>query len=418
VNDIRRERNRARRGLPKRKRPVTTRRRMRDGTHRGPSASLSATRPDLALLVYDLRGSGVVRNVLRIARAASNAGLATEIWVVSASGAMAETVPPGVKLRVLGSVGERLGRTPGSALAVRRMAAAIRVWRPRLLFSAGNQIHAFATSAWRLAGAPRDTRFMGRASNAVIGRTRDWRAAARPFERYQYGSMARIVAVAPELAADLTEHLGIEPKRVVTIPNGVVLPALDQDRPLPHPWLAPGEPPLVIGMGRLARQKNFALLIDALAIVRRSHVARLAILGEGAEHAKLAAQAARLGIARDVLLPGFVADPVAWLMRSPLFVLSSRWEGNSNALLEALACGCAVVATDIPSGPGSVLGGGEFGALVPPDNAAALAAAIATALDHPPPRERQRGRAAQFSADAAMEAYLALFREELARLSD
>lgn len=389
---------------------------MRDGTHRGPSAP-HTQRADLALLVYDLRGSGVVRNVLRIALAASEAGLVTEIWVVSASGAMAATVPPGVKLRVLGSVGERLGRTPGSALAVRRVAAAIRSVRPRLLFSAGNQIHLFATTAWRLAGAPSGTRFIGRASNAVIGRANGGRAAVRPFERFQYEPMARIVAVAPELAADLTQHLGIEPQRIVTIPNGVVLPDLGEEHSLPHPWLEPGEPPLMVGMGRLARQKNFALLIESFAIVRRTHRARLAILGEGAEHAKLAAQAARLAIGSDVLLPGFVADPVAWLMRSPLFVLSSRWEGNSNALLEALACGCAVVATDIPSGAASVLGGGEFGALVPSEDSAALAAAMSAALDHPPPRERQRVRAAQFSADAAMAAYLALFREELAKVS-
>ncbi|MGN6496450.1 MAG: glycosyltransferase [Tsuneonella sp.] len=376
-------------------------------------------RPDLALLVYDLRGSGVIRNLLRIARAAHEGGLATEIWVIEASGAMAGEVPPGVRVRELGSLAGKLGRTPGSALAVRRIAHAIRTVRPRLVFSAGNQIHLFAASAWRLAGRPARTRFLGRASNAVVGRGgAGWRAAARLVERYQYAPMERIVAVAPELAEDLVRHLGIAPERVLTIPNGVELPGPAAALQVPHPWLAAGERPLIIGMGRLAHQKNFELLIAAFAEARRTRDVRLAILGEGGERAALEAQAGKLGLAGDVLLPGYIDNPAAWLMHAPLFVLSSRWEGNSNALLEALACGCAIVATAIPSGAASVLGGGTFGALVPPNDPAAMASAMIAALDAPPARERQRARAAGFSVDAAMAAYLALFREELGKITD
>lgn len=380
------------------------------------SSAPPESRPDLALLVYDLRGSGVVRNVRRIAEATARGGIATEVWVVSGEGALAGALPQGVRLRVLGSPTESLGRTLGSIGAVAAIARAIREVAPRILFSAGNQIHMFVAAAWNRAGRPARTRFLGRASNAVVGHSGGWRSVARAVERYQYAPMERIVAVAQELGDDLTRHLGIPGERIVAIPNGVDLPDLATLGPVPHPWLEPGQPPLVIGMGRLVRQKNFPLLIEAFAKVRREMPARLAILGEGPPKARreLEQLAARLGVADDLLLPGFVSNPTDWLARSPLFVLSSLWEGSSNALLEALACGAAIVATDIPSGARSVLAGGH-GVLVPLDDPDAMAKAMRDLLVHPPTREAQRQRAEKFSSAAAMAAYVALLREELAR---
>lgn len=365
-------------------------------------------------MVYDLRGSGVVRNVRRLAAACAEQGWQVEIWVVRGDGSLARDLPTGVRLRILGSPTASLGRTLGSAGAVGRIARAIREYSPRILFSAGNQIHLFATAAWRRAEKPPQTKYFGRASNAVVGHSRGWRTAARLFERYQYGPMQKIVAVAEELRADIERHLGIPAKRLRAIPNGVDLPDLSNVGPLPHPWLADGQPPLILGMGRLARQKDFPLLVEAFALLRRDRPARLAILGEGKPGAaeKLEAQARKLGVADDLILPGFVDDPTAWLARAPLFALSSRWEGSSNALLEALACGCAIVATDIPSGARSVLAGGH-GIMVPHGDPQAMARAMAELLDNPPSRDEQRRQAEKFSSEVAMASYVALFRKEL-----
>jgi glycosyltransferase involved in cell wall biosynthesis len=107
-----------------------------------------------------------------------------------------------------------------------------------------------------------------------------------------------------------------------------------------------------------------------------------------------------------VALPGFQTNPHAWMARASVFVLSSAWEGFSNALAEALACGCPVVSTDCPSGPAEILDGGAFGALCPVGDDRALAGAILRALEAPRSPDRLRARAATFSVDAAADRYL------------
>lgn len=134
---------------------------------------------------------------------------------------------------------------------------------------------------------------------------------------------------------------------------------------------------LILAVGRLAPQKGFDLLIQAFA---RSEAARygyrLVILGEGTERPELEALARALGVASEVSLPGVVSEPAEWMMRARIFVLSSRYEGFPNVLLEAMALGCAVVAFDCPSGPGEIIQNEENGLLVPPGNVVELAAAI------------------------------------------
>jgi glycosyltransferase involved in cell wall biosynthesis len=139
------------------------------------------------------------------------------------------------------------------------------------------------------------------------------------------------------------------------------------------------------------------------------------IFGQGKSAAKTAksiaaleALAARLGIAEYVALPGFVANPFAYMARAGVFALSSLNEGLPGVLIQAMACGCPVVSTDCPSGPAEILAGGRYGRLVPPGNDAALAAAILAALDAPLPAERLRARAALFSLERAVGQYESL----------
>src|SRR5204863_8071086 len=107
--------------------------------------------------------------------------------------------------------------------------------------------------------------------------------------------------------------------------------------PVAHAWLAPGAPPVVLGVGKLKPQKGFDVLLRAFARLRAARTARLVILGEGPQRRALERLARELGIADDVALPGFVANPFAWMARSAVFALSSRWEGLPSVLIEALA---------------------------------------------------------------------------------
>jgi glycosyltransferase involved in cell wall biosynthesis len=146
-----------------------------------------------------------------------------------------------------------------------------------------------------------------------------------------------------------------------------------------------------------------------VAKLRERRAVRLVILGEGPEEARLRSLAAELGMAEDLRLPGFVENPYAYMARAGVFVLSSAWEGFGNVVAEALACGCPVVSTDCPSGPGEMLAGGRYGRLVPVGQAEVMAAAIDAALDDPGDPAARKARAAEFSVDAAVRRYLALF---------
>ena len=192
----------------------------------------------------------------------------------------------------------------------------------------------------------------------------------------------RMVAVSRGVADDLAITTGLPRDRVDVIYNPVITPEIEAmaEAPLSHPWFEPRQPPVVLGAGRLTAQKDFGTLIRAFARVREHQPARLMILGQGPDHSELESLINRLGLDQDVLLPGFVANPYAYMARASVFVLSSRWEGLPTVLIEALFCGAPVIATDCPSGPREVLDDGRHGRLVEVGDEQTLATEMERAL--------------------------------------
>ena len=131
-------------------------------------------------------------------------------------------------------------------------------------------------------------------------------------------------------------------------------------------------------------------------------------MGEGKQRGELESLTRQLDIADDVAMPGYFSNPYAAFAHAALFVLSSDWEGLPTVLIEALACGCPVVATDCPSGPAEILADGRFGELVPPGDVDALASAMARSLERPAPTETLRARGADFSLGRSVARYLDL----------
>lgn len=222
-----------------------------------------------------------------------------------------------------------------------------------------------------------------------------------------------LVAVSRGVAEDLQRTLALPDGKVRTIYNPVVAPELEElaKRPLDHPWFADGESPVVLAVGGFKPQKDFATLLRAFARARMRRPMRLLILGEGKLRPSLTSLAEELDIVEDLAMPGFVDNPFQYFARADLFVLSSRWEGLGNVVIEALACGCPVVSTDCPSGPAEILENGKYGTLVPVGDHEALAAAILKSLDTPAPRQRLRDRGAKFSVENATRQYLDLIGE-------
>ena len=133
----------------------------------------------------------------------------------------------------------------------------------------------------------------------------------------------------------------------------------------------------IVAMGRLVPQKGFDLLLSAFAAVHfRSPDIQLTILGEGPERPALEGQISALNLSLEVRLCGIVENPSEILCRSDVFVLSSRFEGFPNVLLEALACDLPIVSFDCPTGPREIVISGKNGILVPAEDTAGLADAI------------------------------------------
>jgi len=215
------------------------------------------------------------------------------------------------------------------------------------------------------------------------------------------------VAVSRGVADDLARLTGLPREKIQVIYNPVVTPELfvKAEEPLGHPWFAAGEPPVILGVGRLHEAKDFQTLIRAFALVRKKRVARLVILGEGEERPKLEALVRELGLEEEVALPGFVDNPFKYMKRAGVFVLSSQWEGFGNVLVEAMACGTPVVSTACPSGPEEILENGRWGRLVSVGDVDALAEAIILTLDDKNHPDVAR-RALDFGVQRAIDEYI------------
>ena len=225
--------------------------------------------------------------------------------------------------------------------------------------------------------------------------------------RKSYPYLDAAVGVSSGVTSELAEFPGMSSDRLHTIYNPVVSKDLPQKaNEIPdHPWFNEPGTPIVLAIGRLHEQKDFPTLLTAFARLLAQRSARLIVLGEGSLRPTLLALAHSLRISEHVDFPGFVRNPFAYLAKARLFVLSSRYEGLGNVLIEAMACGCPVVSTDCPFGPAEILENGRWGKLVPTEDPEALAKAMIHTMDTPPQRDALRERASYFSVERAVDRY-------------
>jgi glycosyltransferase involved in cell wall biosynthesis len=339
--------------------------------------------------------------MINLARGFSERGFAADMVLVQATGVHFHDVPRSV--RVIDLKAKRMSRS------VPALVRYLKRERPNVLLSTLNTTNVASVVATRIAGTA--TRTVLRQATGFPQKRRGPYtfngALISPLMRCTYPLADAVIAVSQGVAADLARIARLPLNRIHVAPNPVVTEELlRMARTTPsHPWLAPGAPPVILGAGRLTEEKDFATLMCAFARVRRRVLARLLILGDGEERSTLEELIRKLGIENCAQLPGFVRNPFAFMSRAAVFVLSSAWEGMPNVLIQALACGAPVVASDCKSGPREILQDGRYGRLVPVGDAGALAKAIVSVLDQPRqgvPREAW----ASFSLDNAVDRYL------------
>jgi glycosyltransferase involved in cell wall biosynthesis len=229
------------------------------------------------------------------------------------------------------------------------------------------------------------------ARRPVIGWVQNAAVPDSPMSRQSHRALTRVVQ--PRLAASvfpckrayepLARQIPLDRTRIEFIPNSINLALVRQLSRASAPAIPKCTPAAatLLAVGRLAPQKGFDILLRALHQLHLGgHRCRLVILGDGPERENLTSLTARLALQRFVEMPGFVANPYTVMRQADVFVLSSRFEGLPLALLEARALRIPIVATDCLAGPREILEGGRHGMLVPVDDPAAMASAIATTL--------------------------------------
>jgi glycosyltransferase involved in cell wall biosynthesis len=331
----------------------------------------------LAIFLPTMHDGGAERMMLNLLIGIADRGYTIDLVLANAEGPHLVNVPKSIRLIDL--------KAPRVVTSLPGLIRYLREVRPHAILSIMNHANIVALLAQRLSGIPTRVLVSERNTLSISAQhARTWRAQFMPWlVRIFYPLANEIVTVSNGVADDLACIMTIPRQTIKVIYNPVVTPELRQKviAPLDHPWFKLGQPPVILGVGRLTQQKDFATLIQAFAWVLRTHQARLVILGEGPERSALETLVKRLDLEQVVNLPGFVANPYVYMSRASLFVLSSKWEGLPGVLIEAMYCGLLLVSTDCPSGPREILGHGRLGQLVPVGDVSEMARAIELALD-------------------------------------
>ncbi len=208
-----------------------------------------------------------------------------------------------------------------------------------------------------------------------------------PADRITNRLSTHVIAVSESTRKFLVEQEGVPPARVTTIHNGIDLevyrPRTEQRAAAREKFGLPANAFVVAGIGRLTFQKNFPLFLEIAAEITRSHASAVFVLaGTGEDDAALRAQAAQLGLGERLRFLGYVGDMPALWPALDCLLLTSRYEGLPITILEAMACGVPIVASNL-DGMREILRDGENALLVPPGESAPFVAGVRTLIDQP-----------------------------------
>lgn len=362
---------------------------------------MTQSNPRVAFFIGCFGGGGIERITAHLAHRFIQLGVQVDLVLDKGGSPHLWRMPPETRIIDL--------KAPRLSMSLPGLTRYLRQERPFALLAADHYMNEIAILARAIAGV--STRMIVAEHNQLSKTTRNANRLkgrlAPLFARLLYPQADGIVAVSHGVAKDLAHTASLPLESIDTIYNPVIHPEMlaNAKEPVEHPWFAPGELPIILGVGKLEQQKDFPTLLRAFATVRRSKPARLVILGWGPDRPELEALVKELGLEDAVDLPGYVQNPYAYMARSGVFVLSSAWEGLPTVLIEAMALGTPVVSTDCESGPSEILAGGKYGYLTPVGDSEALADAILQVLSGNP-KSIDSNWLDQFGLETATQKYI------------
>lgn len=352
----------------------------------------------ITMILASLYGGGAERSAINLATGFAARGIHVEILLLQDEGAMFDQLPDAINVTVY-----HHSRVLNALFDLKTY---FNNNHPDAVISFLNQTNLVVLLAHSLANSTVPVIPTVR-SNLTINRRDSLKERIIIFlSRFVFSRAARIIGVSDGVSDSVRQHITSHNVETIYNPTNIHNIIQKMQQPIPHVWLQSKEKPVIIAAGRLVPAKGFDVLITALAYLRDKLPARLIILGEGPLRAELEAMISQLDLNNDIQLPGYTDNPYAFFRYADVFVLSSRYEGLPNALIEAMVCSTPVVATDCESGPREILVNGKFGPLVPVDNAEALADAIYQTLSTPPNRDKIKARAMDFSIERSVDHFL------------
>jgi glycosyltransferase involved in cell wall biosynthesis len=372
-----------------------------------PSEIFGCSDVGLAAVTLGFEGGGPERDTVLLCNALAAKGVRVAILVLRDEGPLRDLLDPAVRVV---AVSQR--RMRYAAPSLRR---AIRALAPPLVVSSGIPSLNLATlvAVLTLARSRRPKLVLREgAVPSMAHRDPSWsnRIAYRVL-RHLYRRADRIVTLTEGARRDLARHFSVREAMISVMgTNAVLSPAIVSEI---AQWDGEDgrESDLIVCVGRLSAEKDQRTLLRAMTLLPPHRRWRLAIVGEGPDRAMLESFAAGAGLSPRVVFTGQVADPFVWLRRARVAVCASIYEGLGNAIIEALACGTPVVCADCPYGPREILQNGRYGALTPVGDPAAMAAAIADALDRVPDRRLLMRRGLDYTAERAAARFLQIIAD-------
>lgn len=356
---------------------------------------------DIAFFLVNLDGGGAEKVMLGLASGFAERGLKVDLVLVKLTGEYRSLISP--KVRVVNFEHPRL------ITSLPLLVKYLKQTRPKLLISALEDPNTLAIIAKILARVP--TRIVVTIHNHLTrysSQSKELKRKLTPwFVRWLFPFTDGIVAVSQGVADDAVKVSGLDPSKIKTIYNPIFTTDLIAkfQESIDCDWLLENHIPVILGVGRLSQQKDFATLIRSIAIVRQTRPVRLMILGQGEELPHLESLVKELDLINDVAFLGFVANPYAYMAKAQMLVMSSVYEGFGNVLVEGMLAGTPVVSTNCESGPSEILADGKYGNLVAVGDASGLATAIINTLENPPDSDLLIKRGQEFSLAAALDKY-------------
>lgn len=333
----------------------------------------------ITIILHDLRGGGAEKMMVRLANQMADDGDEVSMILVTSGGENKSFLASKVKLVEL-----HCHRTLGALMPLR---TALKKEKPDAILAALTHINVISAAACMSLGWLKRLNVSERNAFALDKNVNSNKVmkAAYLIAPWIYRLLPRpVICVSKGVADELVATTVVRQKDVVTAPNPVITEeTINAAKQAPqHPWLVNKALPVIVAVGRLTYQKGFDMLIDAFSQVVKQVECRLIIFGEGELRSALQSQTQSLGLEEQVSMPGYVNNPLAELKASDVYVLSSRFEGSPNAIVEAMSVNTPVVAFDCPHGAREILQNGKVGVLVEHLNIESVVEALVDCLQN------------------------------------